>query len=147
MTPNVRNGIRPAQEKGPTQGRRRCDPRHAHRAPCEESGGVTTRGSLQMRRGRERTMRERSTLKIRVKQQGIAVVLVACWLSSSAHAQTFERVDTPGGFNRIQVIVTVADLNGDGRDDIIAGGSAERRQRDGRRPPGQAAGAGVPRDA
>ena len=55
-------------------------------------------------------------------QRGIAAVLVAGCLSSSVHAQTFERVDTPGGFNRIQVIVAVADLNGDGRDDIIAGG-------------------------
>ena len=38
------------------------------------------------------------------------MVLVTCWLSSSRQ----------GRFNRIQVIVAVADLNGAGRDDIIA---------------------------
>ena len=57
-----------------------------------------------------------------MKQQGLAVALVACWLSGVVHAQTFARVATQGRFNRIQVIVAVADLNGDGRDDIIAGG-------------------------
>ena len=57
-----------------------------------------------------------------MKQQGIAAMLIACWLSSSVHAQTFARVATQDRFNRIQVIVAVADLNGDGRDDIIAGG-------------------------
>ena len=57
-----------------------------------------------------------------MRQQGIIAVLVACSLSSSTHAQTFTRVETQGRFNRIQVIVAVADLNGDGRDDIIAGG-------------------------
>ena len=49
-------------------------------------------------------------------------MFIACWLSSSVHAQTFVRVETQGRFNRIQVIIAVADLNGDGRDDIIAGG-------------------------
>ena len=63
-----------------------------------------------------------AAVRVRWTQRGIAAVLVAGWLSSSAHAQTFERVDTPGGFNRIQVILAVADLDGDGRDDIIAGG-------------------------
>ena len=63
-----------------------------------------------------------AAMRVRWTPRGIAAVLVAGWLSSSAHAQTFERVGTPGGFNRIQVIVAVADLNGDGRDDIIAGG-------------------------
>ena len=57
-----------------------------------------------------------------MRQQGITAVLVACSLSSSTHAQTFTRVETHGHFNRIQVIVAVADLNGDGRDDIVAGG-------------------------
>ncbi|MYN67819.1 MAG: VCBS repeat-containing protein [Acidobacteria bacterium] len=47
---------------------------------------------------------------------------MACWLSSAVHAQRFARVETQGRFNRIQVIIAVADLNGDGRDDIIAGG-------------------------
>ena len=57
-----------------------------------------------------------------MRQQGITAVLVACCLSSSTQAQTFTRVETQGRFNRIQVIIAVADLNGDGRDDIIAGG-------------------------
>ena len=53
-----------------------------------------------------------------------AVALVACCLLPGAvvHAQSsFSAVQTAGRFNRIQVIVAVADLNGDGRDDIIAG--------------------------
>ena len=36
-----------------------------------------------------------------VKQQGIAAMLIACWLSSSVHAQTFARVETQGRFNQI----------------------------------------------
>ncbi len=56
-----------------------------------------------------------------MRQQGIAA-MCTCWLSSSVHAQTFARVETQGRFNRIQVIIAVADLDGDGRDDIIAGG-------------------------
>ena len=53
-----------------------------------------------------------------------AMALVACCLLPGAvvHAQSsFSAVQTAGRFNRIQVIVAVADLNGDGRDDIIAG--------------------------
>ena len=57
-----------------------------------------------------------------MRQKGITAVLIACSLSSSTHAQTFTRVETQGRFNRIQLVVAVADLNGDGRDDIIAGG-------------------------
>ena len=38
-----------------------------------------------------------AAVRVRWTQRGIAAVLVAGWLSSSAHAQTFERVDTPGG--------------------------------------------------
>ena len=48
MTPSVRNGIRPAHEKGPTEagsGAMLAMHPAGHR---EESGGVTTRGSLQV---------------------------------------------------------------------------------------------------
>ena len=62
------------------------------------------------------------TKGVSVKQRAVAAVLVACWLSSSVQAQTFRRVETERRFNRIQVIIGVADLNGDGRDDVIAGG-------------------------
>lgn len=57
-----------------------------------------------------------------MKQRFITAALVACWLSGAVQAQTFARVDTEGRFHGIQVIVAVADLNRDGRDDIVAGG-------------------------
>ena len=62
-----------------------------------------------------------------MKQQGISAAFVACWLPGAAQAQTFARIETQGRFNGIQVIVAVADLNRDGRDDIVAGGRWYKR--------------------
>ena len=54
MTPGVRNGTRPAQEKDPTEAGSGAMLAMHTAAYCEESGGVTTSGSLQTRRGEER---------------------------------------------------------------------------------------------
>ena len=43
----------------------------------------------------------------------------------SAHAQTFSRVVTEPDLGRFDYVLAVADLDGDGRDDIVAGGREE----------------------
>ena len=64
MTPSLRNRVRPAQEKGPTEAGSGAMFAMHTAARCEESVDVTTRFSRQMRRTGERTMRERSTTAI-----------------------------------------------------------------------------------
>ena len=50
------------------------------------------------------------------------VVAIGC---CSTHAQTFSRVVTEPGLGRFDYVLAVADLDGDGRDDIVVGGREE----------------------
>ena len=102
--------------------------------------------SLELAGARSTRARHRfaSAEEFSVRRQGIAAVFIACWLSSSVHAQTFARVETqaastdPGHHRRS------GPQRGRSRRHHRRR-SAQRRERDGRRPAGQAAGTGVPR--
>ena len=54
-----------------------------------------------------------------------AVAIAVLVEFASVHAQTFERVTTQPGLGRLDRVLAVADLDGDGRDDILAGGLDE----------------------
>ena len=57
----------------------------------------------------------------------LAVVVLFCLASDGARAQTFSRVTTEPALGEMEYIYAVADLNGDGRDDILAGDALAHR--------------------